>query len=315
MLRYAIAIVFVFATAASAAEPPPLAGPAIRELVAGATVEIDTPVGSKIPMQYAPHGTVAGDAPDLAFYLGAASDRGSWWVSGDRLCQKWRTWFDAATHCLQLRQAGNLIHWQREDGKTGTATIVRREPPPVQIATMTVLPVAKPAPAPSVQDSTPANDKAPVRADAVSPPATRPNPAGGSQVAAPKPVTRATVAVEASRPARAAKVSSAPPIRQSPSQDGAAGDASKAGSRTDTGSREPLFRVAGVDPSDTLYVRRGPSSEYAAIAAIAPEARGVQIIGPCRQEWCPITHRGVDGWVNSYYLAPEPAVRTGRRQY
>src|SRR4030095_6260996 len=44
------------------AEQGVLSGTEITDLVAGASVEIDTPVGSKLPVRYAPDGQLSGQA-------------------------------------------------------------------------------------------------------------------------------------------------------------------------------------------------------------------------------------------------------------
>jgi len=74
------------------------------------------------------------------------------------------------------------------------------------------------------------------------------------------------------------------------------------------------FRVAGVALDDVLNVRDGPSADYRATGAILPDAIGVRIVGQCRAEWCPIIHRGVTGWVNSFYLIEDTTVRGSERQ-
>jgi uncharacterized protein YraI len=66
------------------------------------------------------------------------------------------------------------------------------------------------------------------------------------------------------------------------------------------------FRVAGVDLDDVLNVRSGPSPEHAVIGSILPDADGIKIVGPYVSAWCPIQHRGLSGWVNSFYLKPSP---------
>ncbi len=38
---------------------------------------------------------------------------------------------------------------------------------------------------------------------------------------------------------------------------------------------------------------------------IPPSGRGIVITGRCKDDWCPIRHRSVNGWVNRYYLAQE----------
>lgn len=290
MLKYVFAFSLLGAAVADAAEPRLLDGAALKDKVGGATIELDTPIGSKIPMRFTPDGRVSGDAPNLAFYLGSPSDRGNWWIEDNRLCQKWKTWFDAERHCFELRQAGDVVHWKRGDGKTGTATLLQRDPPPVQIATMTVM-SAPPVAAPQAAAQPPAVSATP-------PP---PPPIASADVRMPvrqslgRPPTATVPATKPLDPK--AKVSAADPIRVASKP-----DAVPPVRRPD----QPTFRVAGVDEDDRLFVRRGPSSDYPAVGAIPPQARGVQITGECQQEWCPIVHQGLGGWVNSYYLSAEP---------
>jgi uncharacterized protein YraI len=73
------------------------------------------------------------------------------------------------------------------------------------------------------------------------------------------------------------------------------------------------FRVAGVSAGDALYVRRGPSEYHPAVGRIAPTARGVHIVGGCRDLWCPIRYGRVEGWVNRYYLAEDNEREASRR--
>jgi uncharacterized protein YraI len=63
--------------------------------------------------------------------------------------------------------------------------------------------------------------------------------------------------------------------------------------------------VAGVEAYDVLNIRKGPSTDYAVIGAISPNGRGVRIVGACVTYWCPINHRGMNGWVSRIYLAEE----------
>jgi len=67
----------------------------------------------------------------------------------------------------------------------------------------------------------------------------------------------------------------------------------------------PSFRVYGVEYGDHLNVRSGPSEYHTPIGAISREGRGVQIVGDCRDLWCPIRYGQLSGWVNRYYLAEE----------
>jgi hypothetical protein len=129
MLRSVIIIGTIISGTAALAEPASMRGQAIKELVPGSVIHIDTPLGSTLPVRFTDDGLMSGEAGGLASYLGSATDRGKWWVENDKLCQKWFKWFDAEIKCLQLRQQGQRIFWNSDDGKTGTATIAMRTPP------------------------------------------------------------------------------------------------------------------------------------------------------------------------------------------
>jgi hypothetical protein len=70
-----------------------------------------------------------GNAGVLSYFLGGETDRGRWWVTDGKLCQKWFKWLDAQPSCMRLAQDGNRIFWRRDDGVSGTATIVSALPP------------------------------------------------------------------------------------------------------------------------------------------------------------------------------------------
>jgi len=124
-MRKSIAVPFLLLTPALAiAEVANPSGPALREVVAGKTVYLDTPLGTTLPVDYHPDGTLTGKAGALGFMLGASSDKGKWWIKGDRVCQRWSVWFDAETKCVLVRQNGRRIHWEGDDGKSGTGTVM-----------------------------------------------------------------------------------------------------------------------------------------------------------------------------------------------
>jgi hypothetical protein len=113
-----------FGLAASAmGEPSKVAGEALRRAVSGKTVHIEAPVGS-FPIRYKGDGTMTSQAPVFVATWGA-KDSGKWWVVDDRLCQRWHRWLDAKQYCFKLQRAGAAVHWSRDDGLTGTATIAR----------------------------------------------------------------------------------------------------------------------------------------------------------------------------------------------
>ncbi len=105
------------------AETIVLSGEALRQLATNQTVLLQSPYGT-LPVSFRADGTLSGQAKgSLATYLGSPSDNGRWSVKGDRICQKFFRWFAGETHCLRVRQNGARLHWQRDDGLTGTATI------------------------------------------------------------------------------------------------------------------------------------------------------------------------------------------------
>jgi len=104
------------------AEPSKLTGEALRQAVSGRTVLIATPIGS-FPIRYWSNGTMTGQAPAFVASLGAGRDRGQWWIADDRLCQRWYRWLDAKQYCFKLQRVGATVHWLRDDGLSGTATI------------------------------------------------------------------------------------------------------------------------------------------------------------------------------------------------
>jgi hypothetical protein len=114
------------ASGVAGAEPGALTGEALRKAVAGKTVVLDTPIGIALPISYRGDGTMSGRAGELANYVGAARDSGTWWISRDRICQKWSTWLEGKTTCFSVTQQGSSITWQTDAGTSGTGTIAAR---------------------------------------------------------------------------------------------------------------------------------------------------------------------------------------------
>ena len=86
----------------------PLTGEALRQELVGSLLEIDTPLaGVVIPVRVSADGLVSGEAGPLASTLGAAHDRGRWWINNDRLCVKWFRWFEAADTLHHGRARGS----------------------------------------------------------------------------------------------------------------------------------------------------------------------------------------------------------------
>ena len=101
-----------------------LSGAALLNAVAGRTVYVNTPMG-EVPIRYSKNGHVSGYT-ELALLDGESTvqDRGRWWISENKLCIRWQTWMSGATHCFTMHRVGpSLVHWRREDGKSGFARI------------------------------------------------------------------------------------------------------------------------------------------------------------------------------------------------
>lgn len=108
--------------AALAETKPPLAGDNLRQMVAGKTVVLNTPMGG-IPISFRDNGTMTGTANGMTSYALRPNDSGRWWVKSDQLCQKWETWLQGRAHCITVRMDGRVVHWRSTDGRSGTATI------------------------------------------------------------------------------------------------------------------------------------------------------------------------------------------------
>ena len=71
------------------------------------------------------------------------------------------------------------------------------------------------------------------------------------------------------------------------------------------------FRVIGVDPSDVLNLRAGPTTENPVVRTIPPDAQGLVATGRRREigrsVWREIQYGGHTGWVNERFLAQEVA--------
>ncbi|WP_139247856.1 SH3 domain-containing protein [Hyphomicrobium sp. CS1GBMeth3] len=209
MLRPFILIGVLSAATGALAEPVPLGGDALADTVSGSVVEIDTPLGTKVPMRFGKDGLVSAEAGVLAPVLGSAKDRGRWWVDGEKLCTKWFRWFEAQPRCLTIRQEGAKIYWRKiDDGETGTGTLVNWSPPeqkPTVVAKAEPEPLKK-APAPK-QEEPAAREEAPPRQEEKVAVLSAPE-APAAEVVQPEPdfapmvVARAEEPAEASQPAR-----------------------------------------------------------------------------------------------------------------
>jgi len=276
MLKVFITAGCLCAANVASAQTGGLSGQEIRDLIAGAAVEIDTPLGTKLPIHYTADGRLAGQARELASYLGASADTGRWWISSDQLCHKWNRWFDSEPQCLRLRREGRTIHWLNHDGNSGTAVIT--VPAPVVAAAVE----------PKMHVA--ALQSPPTGADTTEPTAQAPEPQNS---AADQPLV-APLSAEAPIPQQRTLPSNAPSLRQT--------------SELKKPPAGPLYMVANVEGDDVLNVRSGPSTDFDIVAELQPGSRGVAITGNCRSQWCPVQHALTRGWVNRMYLADDQAM-------
>ena len=159
----------------------------LKQAVAGKTVNLDTPFGVSIPITYHANGLMSGKAGVLEYFLGAEADRGKWWVANGKLCQKWFKWLDAQPSCMQLKRDGDKILWRRDDGLSGTATIVAGLPLGAEGAPRGLGgPIQGPPPGPSLASDEPSEK--PAKSVSASAGALLPIIHRAPKAAAPKPV-------------------------------------------------------------------------------------------------------------------------------
>jgi hypothetical protein len=117
------ATVGLVAFAALARSNDNLSGAQVRGLISGKRVYLATPLGTEIPLTYHANGALDGEVSGGLKFL-QKSDSGNWWISGDRMCQKWRNWYNGRVYCFNLHLSGaNRFEWHRNDGPTGRGRI------------------------------------------------------------------------------------------------------------------------------------------------------------------------------------------------
>ena len=126
MIRTLLATIAI--TVASATTPSfanPLSGPEIQKALSGNKVYLATRWGIEFPMIYSANGQVTGDGTGTGlgrFFV--PKETGDWWVAGNKMCQKFPTWYRGKTFCFKLEQNGpDRLIWKRDDGAQGTARI------------------------------------------------------------------------------------------------------------------------------------------------------------------------------------------------
>lgn len=71
--------------------------------------------------------------------------------------------------------------------------------------------------------------------------------------------------------------------------------------------------VVNVRGDDVLNVRNAPSPDADIVGELVPGSRGIELMGACQAEWCPVQHTSARGWVHRYFITSEPSeVQSGR---
>ena len=104
-----------------------MTGQQLRSIVSDRKVFLTTPIGAELAITYAGNGTMTGAGGKLAKYLSAkklvVNDKGKWWISRNRLCQKWQNWLKGKLTCIKARKVGRKVYWQADNGDKGTARL------------------------------------------------------------------------------------------------------------------------------------------------------------------------------------------------
>ncbi len=307
VLRRVVFLLGCFAASPLAAGQTKLTSEAIKTTVAGSLVELDTPIGTTVSVRFGHDGLMSGNAGALASVLGAANDRGRWWAANDQLCVKWFRWFDAEARCVSITQDAKRIFWQKDDGETGTGTVVEvgapvSKPPTRPAQQIAVAQVAKASKTPS--EPQPSHTSADAKTEVAQSPGT---PLAVVHVMPVKFVEPAAAGAQA--PSLALNVPAPrPAVRPKPHVAMTVIPKTQPRAKSSAGpmgEESKQFHVAGVDASDALNVRSGPSQDSLSVGAIAHDGSGITIVGNCSNDWCLIKHRNLTGWVNRRYLVAD----------
>ena len=124
-MRLLPVLLFMLVAHSSHAASDRLSAEDIRDQIVGKTVFLAVPFGGEFPLNYRRDGRVDGTGEALG--LGKFTrprDSGTWWIDGDRLCQKFSTWYDGSQLCFELyRLDETRIRWIQDNGDKGTARI------------------------------------------------------------------------------------------------------------------------------------------------------------------------------------------------
>lgn len=126
MLRTCVALGLLAAAAgAGVAAAREFTADDIRSRISGKRIYLAAPLGGEFPLFYRQDGRVDGTGEALGIGRWVRpTDSGRWWISGNRLCQQWQSWYDGKRMCFQLIDLGqNRLRWNQDNGDTGVARI------------------------------------------------------------------------------------------------------------------------------------------------------------------------------------------------
>ncbi len=125
MLRLIILFSCLVGVRVAAAEPVRLDGDALKATVTGSVVEIDTPLGTTVPIRFNSDGLMSGEAGELASLLGSPKDRGRWWIADNQIVRQVVQVVrgPAALHSPSVSMA-RAFSGRRTTARPGTATLV-----------------------------------------------------------------------------------------------------------------------------------------------------------------------------------------------
>ncbi len=83
------------------------------------------PDGRRVSNELSQSGVVDGSGGGARPWpLCQADDTGKWWIDGDRLCQRFTTWYKGTPMCFELYKTGaSNLKWIRNNVQVGTARI------------------------------------------------------------------------------------------------------------------------------------------------------------------------------------------------
>ena len=124
-LALALGVTLALGATSADASGEALSGAALKSFIGGKRIYLAVPLGGEIPLTYRKNGRVdgTGEAAGLGRYM-TPKDSGRWWVSGNKLCQKWQQWYDGKTFCFTVTKVSDSrIRWVRDDGRSGVARV------------------------------------------------------------------------------------------------------------------------------------------------------------------------------------------------